>query len=162
MDKVNQELLNALKLAATQMDAMLNGQGAMDMDELDEALLTANEAIADATRETRVRKRVKCGWMDGPESLKERSAQEGLARLESQFPASVHYHRSHGKDLSKCDSWRCQCGNFAESDGFTPCDQEGISVEPEVGKGWTGLVVCLRCNAVYDQTGVEYLKGKEG
>jgi len=49
LKKRNRELLDALKLAATQLDCMLNGQGAMDMEELDQALRTANWAIKRAT-----------------------------------------------------------------------------------------------------------------
>lgn len=38
-------MLHALKLAGTQLDTILNGQGALDVDAIDHALMAVNAAI---------------------------------------------------------------------------------------------------------------------
>lgn len=47
-------------------------------------------------------------------------------------------------------NWKCICGNYAESDGFQPCDADGYVVDPEPGK-WDRLWLCDRCARIIDQ-----------
>lgn len=50
-------------------------------------------------------------------------------------------------DILPDDNARCKCGNTADSDGFYPCDSDGLDVEP-VGD-WDGLYSCGRCGHLY-------------
>lgn len=45
----------------------------------------------------------------------------------------------------KTDDWECLCGNTSHSDGFFPCDETGIEVEPTLDSDWDGLFRCIRC-----------------
>jgi hypothetical protein len=52
----------------------------------------------------------------------------------------------------------CLCGNVAISDGFYPCDSNGVEVEPTIGGDWDQIrYVCMRCGRIIDQNSGEVL-----
>jgi hypothetical protein len=53
------------------------------------------------------------------------------------------------RDPQNPDAWTCLCGNYAESDGFFPCDKDGNEIEPTIG--WADLFVCTRCGRIIHQ-----------
>jgi hypothetical protein len=45
----------------------------------------------------------------------------------------------------------CLCGNASTSDGFSPCDANGVAVEP-TPEAWDGVrYVCDRCGRIINQ-----------
>ncbi len=58
-----------------------------------------------------------------------------------------------GPDYEK--DWVCVCGNIPESDGFYPCDEDGLEIEPTKESRWSGLYVCARCSRIIDQETLE-------
>jgi len=53
----------------------------------------------------------------------------------------------------------CHCGNSPDTDGFHPCNDEGVNVEPDATWGdlWS-LNKCDRCGAIYDLEGKAFNK----
>jgi len=49
------------------------------------------------------------------------------------------------------DCWICTCGNYAEAEGFYPCDRDGNVIEPVTDSWWDELYRCERCGRVIDQ-----------
>jgi hypothetical protein len=56
--------------------------------------------------------------------------------------------------MSDPDTYVCECGNTASSDGFYPCitvDKNGLEygtpheIEPTLDSDWDGLYACARC-----------------
>ena len=56
----------------------------------------------------------------------------------------------------------CECGNSPDTDGFHPCDDEGVNVEPDATWGdlWS-LNRCDRCGAIYDLDGKAFTKDSD-
>lgn len=44
----------------------------------------------------------------------------------------------------------CECGNKTYTDGFFPCDEFGIQIEPTEENNWNGLYVCSRCGKIHN------------
>lgn len=48
------------------------------------------------------------------------------------------------------DNFKCPvCGNYAESSGFFPCNEDGKEIEPTEEAGWEDLYVCAECDTIY-------------
>lgn len=52
------------------------------------------------------------------------------------------------------DLWKCTCGNNTYMDGFTPCDEKGDFMQPEIGK-WKDLYTCEGCGHVFNMSTVK-------
>ena len=52
---------------------------------------------------------------------------------------------------NKYGEWERVCGNMAEKDGFSPCNENGEEVEPDAN--WSLFYVCDRCGRIYDNEG---------
>lgn len=57
--------------------------------------------------------------------------------------------------LALCDQWVCECGNYAEAEGFHPCNDAGEDMEPNIGSGWVDTYRCDRCGIVWRQNGTK-------
>lgn len=53
------------------------------------------------------------------------------------------------------DVWVCICRNTSVDDGFYPCDEKGIVVEPLIGGQWVDLYVCFGCGRIINQNTLE-------
>jgi len=59
------------------------------------------------------------------------------------------------------DAWICNCGNTPDADGFYPCNEEGIEVDP-TEKEWNGEnYACNKCGRIIDQTTLEVIGHKK-
>lgn len=47
--------------------------------------------------------------------------------------------------------WTCVCGNTTFSVGFSPCDAQGVPVEPTPEAWTTNAYVCMDCGRIIDQ-----------
>ena len=55
---------------------------------------------------------------------------------------SALYWESPAKDVIACD-----CGNTIMADGFSPTDEYGNPIEPNIGYGWDGeMWMCMACH----------------
>lgn len=57
---------------------------------------------------------------------------------------------------SSSDAWVCVCGNRLDLDGFHPCNQDGVEVEPVEGQ-WEDLYACDRCGRIIRQETLEVI-----
>lgn len=58
------------------------------------------------------------------------------------------------------DAWVCVCGNTPADDGFYPCSQKGIVVEPVIGGDWENLYICFGCGRIINQDTLEVVGQK--
>jgi hypothetical protein len=65
--------------------------------------------------------------------------------------ATEHITHEAGND----EAWICICKNTPVSDGFYPCNKEGIEVEPTAE--WDGLYVCAKCGRIIKQNSLEVI-----
>lgn len=55
------------------------------------------------------------------------------------------------------DAWVCLCGNEPSENGFYPCNELGVEVEP-TEKDWNGkLYVCNQCGRIINQHTLEVI-----
>lgn len=53
--------------------------------------------------------------------------------------------------------WECRCGNLTESEGFIPCNEDGLEVPEELGP-WDGILrACQRCWQIINSDTLEVL-----
>lgn len=87
---------------------------------------------------------IACDWAD---------VNEATRRM---FPASVAFHQAHGADLTRCDAWRCVCGNSPHGEGFDPepclC---GATIQGHHCDAGGERYRCARCSRLYDPAGRE-------
>jgi hypothetical protein len=58
--------------------------------------------------------------------------------------------RIHDYIISIDGEWVCVCGNTALEEGFFPCDEYGVPVEPTPQEWDTDCYVCEQCGAIID------------
>lgn len=51
------------------------------------------------------------------------------------------------KVVNMVDDFTCSCGNTSFKEGFFPCDEKGVLIEPLAD--WKGHYACARCQQVY-------------
>src|SRR5882724_425750 len=51
------------------------------------------------------------------------------------------------REANDKDAWICVCGNTPCSDGFYPCNEKGVEVEPDA-RWTTNCYVCAKCGRI--------------
>ncbi len=63
-------------------------------------------------------------------------------------PAARTVHYDEERDVMTCD-----CGNEPGTDGFFPCDEEGLVVDPSPEDWTSNRYRCMRCGAISEPLG---------